>query len=1233
MTKATSAVISGVFALLFSCATHDLSVRDDHTPPSMSGKQLSTRIFLLGDAGNSGAGEVADGIRAFGQAVKQGTESDIALFLGDNIYEKGMPPKDHPERALAEHRMKVQLETVKNFPGKAIVIPGNHDWYYKGVGSVKEQEKFVQKYLDKKDTFLPGDGCGITEVDINDQTHLIVIDSQWYLEDWDHHPTVNDDCDIKTRRSFFIELESMLKKQEGKTVVIAIHHPIETYGPHGGYFSADKHLFPFQKKIPLPGIASLIALVRQNGGISPQDLQNSYYRDFINRIKTMVREAPVKVVFVSGHEHTLQYSDGGYYKQIVSGSGSKTAAARLTDNAVFTYGRQGFAVLNIYTDGSSSVEFLGTNPSDGQSLFSAEVYPATPDYNLPSFPETYPDSISASVYEKDAYEVSDIHRGVWGEHYRELYGIPVKAQVALLDTLYGGLTPIRMGGGHQSKTLRLQDKQGREYNMRALKKSGVKFLQTVVLNDKNLSSEDLTGTLPDQLLTDFFTAAHPYASFAIPGLSKASGIFHTNPRLFYIPKQEVLGKYNVEYGDELYMIEERPNDAHADNESFGLPDQIESTDKLFEELREDEENRLDENSYLRARLFDMLIGDWDRHTDQWRWAEFHEENRKIYKPIPRDRDQAFSDFDGALLSTARTLSAPARMVQRYEPELKNIEWFNIEPLPMDRVLIQQSSKEDYLREALYIKEHLTDEKIGEAFSHLPPEIHEHPSTGEIISILKARRDNLEDIAEDYYDLLSETVILHGTDKDDHVLVERMGEKKTRVLIRRIKKGEPEDVIIDKVFHADETREIWIYALDDDDEIEVTGGENAGILVRIIGGQNNDIYRILNGRKTRIYDHKSKPNTVEVNKGASERFTDLYELNHFDFNKNKNSSPSFYPALGFNPDAGFITGAAFSLTKLGFERNPFTSRHSLSVFYHFATQGLEFNYDGEFAGVFNDMNLIAGARFTNPTFTRNFFGFGSDTENNGDELGYDYYRVNMSRTNAYLGVSRRSDYGSNWRAYADFSGFEVEENTDHFLAGLDNDPEFYDWKFYLSLNSDYRFENYDEPLNPRRGMMFRFDTGYILNLKNSSKGVWYLKPQLQLYQNLTASKSLVLKTNMAAHINIANDLEFFQGAFLGGNSGLRGYRINRFTGRNALVFNGDLRYNFKEFKTGFLPLQMGVYGGYDVGRVWYPNDPFNSWHDSYGGGIYVVASRIVFLDLGMFASEEDSRFGFRFGVNF
>src|SRR5690606_32534771 len=126
-------------------------------------------------------------------------------------------------------------------------------------------------------------------------------------------------------------------------------------------------------------------------------------------------------------------------------------------------------------------------------------------------------------------------------------------KTVLLDTLYGGLTVESAGGCHQTRSLRLEDKEGRTYNMRGMKKSAVQFLQTVIIKDK-IVEEDFMNTIPEDLILDFYTAAHPYGAFTIPKLSEAAGILHTNPKLFFVPKQKALGEFNEDYGDELYMI-------------------------------------------------------------------------------------------------------------------------------------------------------------------------------------------------------------------------------------------------------------------------------------------------------------------------------------------------------------------------------------------------------------------------------------------------------------------------------------------------------------------------------------------------------------------------------------------------------------------------------------------------------------------------------------------------------
>jgi len=37
-------------------------------------------------------------------------------------------------------------------------------------------------------------------------------------------------------------------------------------------------------------------------------------------------------------------------------------------------------------------------------------------------------------------------------------------------------------------------------------------------------------------------------------------------------------------------------------------------------MKESNRHTVDQYQYLKSRLFDMLISDWDRHEDNWRWG-------------------------------------------------------------------------------------------------------------------------------------------------------------------------------------------------------------------------------------------------------------------------------------------------------------------------------------------------------------------------------------------------------------------------------------------------------------------------------------------------------------------------------------------------------------------------------------------------------------------------------------
>ncbi len=1223
-----------VFSLIFlisACATYKPQYKDDSFSSTFpEEKEILHSFYLIGDGGNSPIGIQTEAIKDFKNELSNASKNSTALFLGDNIYPAGLPKKDHEQRELAEHQLEVQTKSVENFKGRTIFIPGNHDWYSNGLKGLKRQENYVEKKLGKN-TFLPENGCPIEKININNDLVLVLVDSQWYLENWDKHPTINDDCEIKTRTLFFDEYESIIKKSRGKTTIVAIHHPMFTNGAHGGQYSLEQQLFPTHHKIPMPVLGSVANFIRKTGGVANVDIQNKKYRELQKRLVTLSQEND-KVVFVSGHDHNLQYLVEDNLPQIVSGSGSKLNPARNVGNGQFVYATNGYARLDVFKDGSSYVRFYSSK--EGIIAFETEVLSpnkieVTKDYN-----SNFPQFKEATIYSEKETKKGSVYKALWGDRYRKYFSTKVKAPMVKLDTLFGGLTPVRKGGGHQSKSVRLVDKDGREYVMRSLRKNAVQYLQAVVFKDQYIEGQ-FNETYTEDLLLDVFTGSHPYAPFAIGTLADAVGVYHTNPVLYYVPKQNALGAFNNEFGDELYMIEERAASGHGDKESFGFSNKVISTNDMLKKLAKDEDHQVDEASYIRARLFDMLIGDWDRHEDQWRWATFKEEGKTVYRPIPRDRDQAFSIMaDGTLLNVATSLIPALRLMKSYDEELKSTKWFNLESYPLDMTLINMSDRKIWAKQASHIISNLTDEVIDEAFTYFPDEVKDE-TIQEIKQKLKGRRANLNDITNNYFNHVNKFAVIKGTNKDDWFEIERLSNGKTKVTGYRIKKGKKGEIFHEREYIQNETKEIWIYGLDDDDVFNVKGVGDKPIMVRMVGGQNKDTYNIENSIKTKVYDYKSKESKFITDKGNI-KLTDDYETNVYDYKKLKNSSNQLIPSIGSNPDDGFKIGLTNTFTVYGFERNPFTSQHVLSAQYYFATDGFDLSYKGEFANVFGSWNLGLEAMFTSPNYSVNFFGFGNETLNpnykDENSFNLDYNRVKLSTLKFAPSLQWKGDLDAKFKIGLSYESIEVEKTQDRFIYTfyVANNEE--SEKSFAGIEATYNFRNKDNEAFPTLGMDFTLQSGYKTNL-DESKGFGYIIPSLGFDNKLDASGQLVLATKVKGHINIGDDFEFYQAANIGGDNGLRGYRNQRFAGKRAFYQSTDLRLYLRKIKTGILPLNIGIYGGVDYGRVWLNDENSDKWNNSFGGGIFLNGADMITGNLSAFNSDEGLRIAFKLGFGF
>jgi len=1020
--------------LLVGCANYKKQYSDAVTVKNTKNHEYQEEIdhtfYLIGDAGNSKPGKNLNHFNLLKTELSKASENSTILFLGDNLYEKGMPKKSDPERALAEHRLDAQINLVKDFKGQPIFIPGNHDYYNNGIIGLKREENYIEKHLGKH-AFLPNNGCPITSVDISEDVVLIVIDSQWYLENWDKNPTMNNDCDIKTRERFFYEYERLIKKNTLKTTLVAIHHPMFSYGSHGGQYSLKAQLYPTGGSVPLPIIGSLLNVLRKTSGVSTQDMINPYYQDLRKRLLTITQKQE-NIIFVSGHEHNLQYILQDKIPQIISGSGSKTSPVRVMEASQFSYGGLGYAKFVTYKNGASWVYYYAENNGVKELLFKTKIQSKNEIPSITNFNSTFPDTISASIYPKENIDKSYVYTQFWGEHYRKYYGTNINAATVNLDTLFGGLTPVRKGGGNQSRSLRLETSSGQEYVMRALHKSATQYLQAVAFKDHYIKGE-YNNTITESLLLDIYTTSHPYAPITISKLAKAANILYTKPQLYYVPKQSSLELFNLNFGNELYFIEERAASGHGDKENFEYANNIISTDEFYENLRKSDDYYLDEVSYIRARLFDMLIGDWDRHQDQWRWAEFKTDGKKMYKPVPRDRDQAFSKYDGFALGAITRLIPGLKLLQIYDDDIRNVKWFNHEPFPLDLSLIQKASYDDWKKQVAFLQKNITDDIIQEALAQMPSEVQDETVT-EIKRKLKGRLNNLYKIAQEYYNHLIKYPIIRGNDKDNYFEINRLENGKTEISIFNIKKKQKGTLVFQKTYVNKETKEIWIYGLGERDTFVVSGEKRNSIPLKIVGGQNNDIYDIQSGKKVTIYDFKSKNNTFKTEEGKKRLFDD-YDMNLYNYRKYKFIQNRVKPNLGFNPDDGLKLGIINELTVYGFERNPFSQQHIISLGYYFASSGYNFSYSGEFANIFNKWNVLVEALITSPNFTRNFYGYGNESRNFEELFGKDYHRVRISNYSAAPSLKWVGRMGSEFKFGPTFESIEIEESDNRFINTL------------------------------------------------------------------------------------------------------------------------------------------------------------------------------------------------------
>jgi hypothetical protein len=789
------------------------------------------------------------------------------------------------------------------------------------------------------------------------------------------------------------------------------------------------------------------------------------------------------------------------------------------------------------------------------------------------------------------YRASDLQEALLGRDYRYLWTTPIRVLFLDLDTTAGGLEPVEVGGGRQTRSLHMLGADGKEYLFRSVNKW-----------PDTAQEPAIHRTFVGHLVQDQTSSLNPAGALVLPPLLDAVGVLHVAPRLYVMPDSPELGEFRDEFAGMLGQLEFKPNESEDGDSGFhGFP-KVVGTDKLLEHLEEEPEHRIDARAYLTARLVDLLVNDWDRNPDNWRWARADSADVHYWVAVPRDRDYALVDYDGALMIVLRRFVPNA---VKFTPEIDDVYGLTLNARAQDRRLLAGLERPAWDSIAAFVQSRITDEVIDEAVSRMPREYRALVGS-ETAAYLKTRRNTLREAADDFYELLSTEVDIQATDERDVALVDRQPDGAVRVRLydadeENRPKGAP---YFQRRFLPEETNEVRIDLHGGGDRAVVRGAVDRSLTVRIVGGGGDDVLVdssvVRSGNaKTAFYDSRGENRFVEgpVTHVSTRAFEEPEEGRSISGEgyRDWGARGSTTPVVGWKGEDGPIVGATLTRMRFGFRKIPYASLVGVT-----GRVGL---FSGavsvEAFGDFRRQNSAAGYSFdvlASQLESIRFYGFGNATV---AEFEPDFYEVRQDRLRGVAAYHLDLPGRSLLRV-----GPVVQLTRTELPPGTPFEATFSGDRNHVQAGAlaQYLLDRRDAPLLPRHGVLVDLEVeGYPIVEGSgesfaSGTGVvsgYWTPAGVQL------DPTLALR---AGGRKVTGGFPIHEAAFLGGSQTIRGFPSRRYAGDAAVWGNAELRVPVDTVRL-LVRGQLGVSGLADVGRVYYDGESPGGWHRALGGGVW------------------------------
>lgn len=809
---------------------------------------------------------------------------------------------------------------------------------------------------------------------------------------------------------------------------------------------------------------------------------------------------------------------------------------------------------------------------------------------------------SVTIAANPELQASGLHRFLFGSLWRDVWATPVKVEILNLDSSADNFTFdtmfLRTHQGTITRSLLFKDKNENIHTFTPIDQDSASSLPP-----------ELSILLPRDIVDDQISTLNPFAPLVVAPILQAAGLPFREARLISLPDNKHINEYHLQAGERLGILEGQwrfqfTNIKPLESDLFETSAMLESIDNNFH-------CRVDELQYLKARLIDIILGDWDRSADQWQWLKVQTVTNIIWEPIPLTHRQAFVRLNG-LLPTIADLVIP--QLEHCGENISSVENTMLTGRNLDRRLLISYPKQTWDSLVSWIQIQISDSVIIQAISSLPIPILAKEGKS-ILKLIQARRAQLLKATDEFYKLSSEYMEIYGSNKAERAEIRRIG--RHMVSVAMYDRFDTSHIpIYQRLFHDDLTKEIRLLLLGGDDIAIVEGEENGTIKIIVDGGSGkNELVDMSKSRSifsdlnlfssSVVFYNNDLPSSIKT--GSNTQVI-----------RDWGSEWSFSPWLDINPDDGLFIGGGPVYTQYGYRMEPYTEQISARAGLATETGRYRFDAVGELRDWFRGVSTFLQLHASQLDLS-NFFGLGNET----------MYSPSLDHTGFYK-VDQRQIY---FRTTIDFT---ITTNTSADIGStiklIDNNPKpgtlldtlrlsYYNKSLtFLNLSARIQVDSRDAEKLPTRGLYLRAEVSYLPRMFDNANTFYKLQCEARTYFTSVNIQAVTIAVRAAGE-KIWGNHPFFESAFLGGNESLRGFERQRFAGDASLLGGVELRARVIQIPF-LVPLWAGISGFAETGRVFVDSEESNRWHNAIGGGLWFSIIKPEYLVSFNLASSKD-----------